>query len=93
MKQNASLILFLLQALGYFNNNEIQDNVKPKSEIKEETISAKEGINDAFQDDKTVKIFIRSILNNIVDHTIKHCGPRNPKVRKSKRRALVKKNL
>jgi len=76
--------------MGCVNNIEIQDDVKPKLEIKEETENSKEGIDDALQESETVKVFIRSILNNIVDCASKRCGPRNLKVVRRKRRTLVK---
>lgn len=79
--------------IGNFKNNEIQESIAPKMEIKQEPIFAKDGIDDAFQEIETVKVFIRSILNNIVDSAIKHCDPTNPKVRKGKRRKLVKEIL
>jgi len=79
--------------IGIFKNNEIQENIVPKMEIKQEPIFAKDGIDDAFQGIETVKVFIRSILNNIVDSAIKHCGPTDPEVREGKRRKLVKEIL
>ena len=79
--------------IGNFKNIEIQENIVLKVEIKQEPIIAKDGIDDGFQGIETVKVFIRSILNNIVDSAIKHCGPTDPKVRKGKKRKLVKEIL